>query len=57
MELFLWVYNPMNKSGSKSGSVLIYMADMANITTFSEDFKMTQESLELSQGQDVWKLN
>jgi hypothetical protein len=57
MELFLWVYNPMNKSGSKSGSVPIYMADMANITTFSEDFKMTQESLELSQGQDVWKLN
>jgi hypothetical protein len=49
MEILLWVYNAMSRR-SKSGSVSIYMADMV---AFNEDFKMTQESMELSQGQDV----
>jgi len=53
MEMFLWVYNPMSRR-FESGNVSIYMVDMA---TFNEDFDMTQESLEFSQGQSVWKLN
>jgi hypothetical protein len=53
MEMFLWVYNPMSRR-SKSGSVFVYMANMA---TFNEDFEKTQESMELSQDQDAWKLN
>jgi hypothetical protein len=38
---------------SKSESVSIYMA---NMVAFNEDFKMTQESMEFSRGQDVQKL-
>ncbi len=52
MEMLLWVCNAMSRR-SKSGSVSIYMVDMV---AFNEDFKMTQESMELSQGQDVRKL-
>jgi hypothetical protein len=39
---------------SKSGNVFVYMADRA---AFSEDFEVTQENMELSQGQNAWKLN
>jgi hypothetical protein len=53
MEMFLWVYNPMNRR-FESGNEFVYMANMA---AFNEDFKMTQKSLELSQGEDAWKLN
>jgi hypothetical protein len=52
MEMLLWVCNAMSRR-SKSGSVSIYMVDMV---AFNEDFKMTQESMELFQGQDVQKL-
>jgi hypothetical protein len=52
MEMLLWVCNAMSRR-FKSGSVSIYMADMVAL---NEDFKMTQESMELSQGQDVQKL-
>jgi hypothetical protein len=41
MEMFLWVYNPMNKR-VENGSVFTYMTNMA---AFSENFEMTQESL------------
>ncbi len=51
--MFLWVYNPMNRR-FESGNEFVYMANMA---AFNEDFKMTQKSLELSQGEDAWKLN
>jgi hypothetical protein len=53
MEMFLWVYNPMSRR-SKSGCVFIYTADMV---AFNDNFEMTEEIMELSQGQDAWKLN
>jgi len=38
---------------SKNGSVFIYMA---NMVTFNENFKMTQENMEFSKDQNVLKL-
>ncbi len=38
---------------SKSESVFVYMADMVDMVTFNDDFKMTQESMELSKDQDA----
>ncbi len=55
MEMFLWVCNIMSRR-SENGTVLVYMANMANMVALSEDFGMTQESMELSQGQNIWKL-
>jgi hypothetical protein len=52
MEMLLWVCNPMSRR-SKNGSVFIYMA---NMVTFNENFKMTQESMEFSKDQNVLKL-
>ncbi len=41
---------------SKNGNVFIYMANMVDIVTFNENFKMTQESTEFSKDQNVLKL-
>jgi hypothetical protein len=55
--MFLWVYNTMNRR-SKSGSVFVYLyvVVLVDMATFSEEFDMTHENLELSQGQDARKL-
>jgi hypothetical protein len=55
MEMLLWVCNPMSRK-SKNGNVFIYMANMVDIVTFNENFKMTQESTEFSKDQNVLKL-
>jgi hypothetical protein len=44
MEMFLWVYNIMNRR-FENGSVFVYMV---NMVTFNEEFDMMQENLELS---------
>ncbi len=55
--MFLWASNIVNrKSESGSVSVYLYVVILADMATFSEEFDMTQENLELSQGQDARKL-
>jgi hypothetical protein len=49
MEMLLWVCNLVSMR-FENGSVSIYLTNMADMGAFSEDFEMTQESLELFQG-------
>ncbi len=55
MKMLLWVCNPVSRR-LENGNVSIYMVDMEDMVALSEDFEMTQESMELSQGQGIWKL-
>ncbi len=55
MKMLLWVCNPVSRR-LENGNVSIYMVDMEDMVALSEDFEVTQESMEFSQGQGIWKL-